>query len=501
MNGLQTLPQWREFFGQPQGAILGVMNMVYPVGKVLALFLVTYICDRWGRRLPIGIGLFLCIAFAILQGLSQGLESFVVARALLGFFTTFLSQPSPILITELAYPTHRGKLTALFNTFFVSIPVSREPTVPSWAMVGDGLLQRLTSWVPQYVGSVLAAWCTYGTFKIESTWSWRIPSILQAGLPAVQIMLFFFLPESPRWLIAHGKREKARQILIKYHAGGDADSPLVEYEMREIESVLLLEAETVSKTSWLELFKTPSNRKRTLIAFIVGWFAQWNGVGIISYYLTLVLNTIGITEVKDQTLINGLLQLFNWAMAAVAALMVDRVGRRTLFLVSTAGMCASYVAWTGLTSHFINSGNEATGRAVVAFIFIYYFFYDIAWTPLLQAYPVEIFPYTLRGRGLSVTLMGTYLGLITGNQVNPIAMQKISWRYYIVFCVILFLLFIVVWFLFPETKGYTLEEIRDLFEGKTEVTSNKLEEAESGPMESAQKGTSDGITHVEKQSR
>lgn len=120
MNGLQTLPQWREYFGQPQGAILGAMNSVYPVGKLLALFVVTYVSDRWGRKLPIYMGLVFCISFAVLQGLSKSLESFIVARALLGFFTTFLSQPSPILITELAYPTHRGKLTALYNTFFVS---------------------------------------------------------------------------------------------------------------------------------------------------------------------------------------------------------------------------------------------------------------------------------------------------------------------------------------------------------------------------------------------
>jgi MFS family permease len=266
--------------------------------------------------------------------------------------------------------------------------------------------------------------------------------------------------------------------------------------MQEIESVLLLEAETVSKTSWLELVKTPANRKRTLIAFVVGWFAQWNGVGVVSYYLTLVLNTIGITEVKDQTLINGLLQIFNWGMASVAALMVDRVGRRTLFLVSTAGMCASYAVWTGLTSNFISSGNEATGRAVVAFIFIYYFFYDIAWTPLLQAYPVEIFPYTLRGRGLSVAYIGTYSGLILGNQVNPIAMKALSWKYYIVFCVILACLFVIVWFLFPETRGHTLEEMREIFEGKYE-TPDKLREAETGTVEVSDKAGKGNVAYVE----
>lgn len=132
MNGLQTLPQWREFFNEPEGAILGLINAVYPLGKVVSLPLVTYVCDRYGRKLPLLIGFVTCVAFAILQGLSQNLHTFVIARALLGFFTAFLSQPSPILIAEIAYPTHRGKLTALYNTFFVG---SSSPELTNLALI------------------------------------------------------------------------------------------------------------------------------------------------------------------------------------------------------------------------------------------------------------------------------------------------------------------------------------------------------------------------------
>lgn len=121
MNGLQTLPQWRQFFSQPQGALLGALNSVYPAGKFFALFLVTYICDRYGRKTTMAVGALTCVVFAIMQGVSQNLHTFIAARAVLGFFTSFLAQPSPILITELAYPTHRGKLTALYNTSFVSV--------------------------------------------------------------------------------------------------------------------------------------------------------------------------------------------------------------------------------------------------------------------------------------------------------------------------------------------------------------------------------------------
>ncbi|KAH7134451.1 general substrate transporter [Dactylonectria macrodidyma] len=438
MNGLQTLPQWRTFFNSPEGAILGVMNAVYPLGKVISLPIVAFVSDRFGRKAPLMFGLVTCVLFAIMQGVAQNFGTFVAARALLGFCTSFIGQPSPILIAELAYPSQRGKVTALYNTFY-------------------------------YFGAIFAAWCTYGTFKIDGTWSWRIPSILQGAIPTLQLLGVLFVPESPRYLVSRGKLDEARKIFADHHAGGDLKSPLVDFEMNEIQESLAMETQALSGTSWADLVRTPANRRRTLIAVIVGWFSQWNGVSVVSYYLTLVLNTIGITEVKDQTLINGLLQIFNWLAATfLGALMVDRLGRRTLFLVSTAGMMMSYIIWTALTASFVQSGSESIGRAVVGFIFIYYFFYDIAWTPLLQAYPVEIFPYTLRSRGLTVTYISAFTGLIVGNQVNPIAMKSIAWKYYIVFCCILFALLVLIWLLFPETKGHTLEEISKVFEGKSE---------------------------------
>ncbi|KAH6618828.1 general substrate transporter [Boeremia exigua] len=451
MNGLQTLPQWRQFFGNPEGALLGLMNAVYPLGKVFGMIVVTYVSDRWGRKLSLLVGLVSCIGFAIMQGLSQNLATFVTARALLGFATSFISQPSPILVSEVAYPTHRGKITAMYNTFY-------------------------------YFGAIFAAWCTFGTFKITSTWSWRIPSLLQGAIPAFQLAGLYFTPESPRWLISKGRTEDARKILSTYHAGGSLDSPLVNFEISEVQQAISAEAQELSSASWLDLVAGEANRKRALIAVIVGWFSQWCGVAVTSYYLVLVLNTIGITDVKDQTLINGILQIFNWVVATfLGALMVDRLGRRPLFLISTAGMLGSYIAWTGLTSFFARTQNEGAGRAVVAFIFIFYFFYDIAWTPLLQAYPVEIYPFTLRGRGLSLTYITASTGLIVGNQVNPIAMKAIGWKYYIVFCCILAALFGVIYILFPETKGRTLEEIREVFDGSTSVASEKIDPESEQP--------------------
>ncbi|KFY50014.1 hypothetical protein V496_09671 [Pseudogymnoascus sp. VKM F-4515 (FW-2607)] len=413
MNGLQTLPQWRNYFSNPSASILGAINAIYPVGKLLGLFPSTWISDRYGRKTPMLFGFFLLLIGTVLQGAAQNIGMMIVSRFILGFGTAFLAQPSPILVTELAYPTQRGKITSLYNTFY-------------------------------YFGAVLAAWSTYG---------------------------FFWLPESPRWLVAKGRTEEARQILGKYHAAGDASAPLVDFEINEMEENIRIEQTINSQSSYFDLFSTPGNRRRTLIASILGLFTQWSGNAVISYYLTLVLNTIGITDVSSQALINGLLQIFNWFAAVVAgALMVDRIGRRKLFLISTGGMLCSYIVWTVLSSVFTNTLNQNVGTTVVVIIFVYQFFYDIAFTPLMPAYVVEIYQYTLRGRGVTGAFVVNYCGLILGNFVNPVAMKAIGWHYYIVFCVLLSISFTLIWFLFPETKGHTLEEIAEIFDGHREST-------------------------------
>lgn len=242
----------------------------------------------------------------------------------------------------------------------------------------------------------------------------------------------------------------------------------MEYEVAQIEKALEMERNQESHASWVTLVRTAPMRRRTLLAFILGFFSQWNGISVVTYYLTLVLNTIGITAVKDQTLINGLLQIFNFAAAVFAgAMMVDRFGRRRLLLLSTAGLCLSYVAWTALTSHFVSTHDQSAGRAVVALIFIAFFFYDIAWTPLPQAYTIEIFPFTTRSRGLTTELTSSYVGLICAQLINPVGLAAIGWRYYIVFCCILAGLTTAIYFLFPETKGRTLEQITEIFDGKS----------------------------------
>ncbi|KAL4866022.1 hypothetical protein BDV12DRAFT_140121 [Aspergillus spectabilis] len=443
MNGLQPLTQWKDYFGNPTGSILGVVNAAQSIGSVVSLPVIGIMSDRIGRRLTLLSGAIVIIIASIIQAASVQYGMFVFSRVLVGVGSMLVVQPSPMLITELAYPTHRGKYTCAF-------------------------------WTMYYMGAILASWTCYGTQKhLTSNWTWRVPSIVQAGFPLVQVAFWWFVPESPRWLVANGRKEEAQHLLARFHTAGEISHPLIQFEMAEIVRTIELEAQA-AETGWSALVQTPGNRKRTFIAVCIGAFAQWNGVAVVSYYLTLVLDTVGITDTDTQTLINGLLQIFNFIAALSAAMFVDRLGRRTLFLWSAAGMLLSFVIWTACSAVFDSTQASALGRTVIAFVFIFYFHYDIAYTPLLMGYPTEIFPYSIRSKGLTVELLSVYGSLIILAFVNPIALDSIGWRYYIFFCAFDVVVLAVTYFVFPETKGHSLEEIAEVFDGPSAISSRNL---------------------------
>ncbi|KAL5343117.1 general substrate transporter [Aspergillus crustosus] len=459
MNGLQALPRWQEFMNTPTGAWLGFVNAVQNLSAFVLYPVVAWCNDRIGRKKTLGINFFWLALATALQTAATNPTMFILGRFFIGASAAFTSGAAAILIAEAAYPTHRGIITALFNC--------------GW-----------------HVGSLLAAWVTFGTRNAPAHWSWRIPSLLQCTIPIIAFPGFLLAPESPRWLASQERVEEARAFLVKYHAGGDENSPLAAFEMQEIVNSLALEARYRKSSSWLDLFRGRGNRHRSFITVTLGIFAQWNGVGIVSYYLAPVLRSVGITSVTNQTMLSGFLQLWNLILSVGAALNVDRFGRRRLFLISCGGMLSAYIIISGLSGSFANTNTASIGTTVIPFLFIYYGFYDIAFTPLLVAYPCEIWPYDLRARGLALGMNSTRVALFFNTFVNPIILDAIAWKYYIVYCVILVIIGITIWFWYPETNGHTLEELDALFDKG---------EAGGGITPAVNKQGDEGeISHVEK---
>ena len=425
LNGLQALDYWKNYFGHPETYTLGLMSSMMAIGSICAIPFVPYAADLLGRRTGVLIGCIIMVLGVVLQTISINIQMFIAGRFFIGFGVAIAHGSSPLLITELAHPQHRAIFTTIYNT--------------TW-----------------YVGSIVAAWLTFGTNNIQSNWSWRAPTLVMAFPSVIQLCFIWTVPESPRWLISKGKLEKAHQVLAKCHANGDMNDELVVLEVQEIRDTITLEMEYESM-SWLEFFKTKGNRHRLIILLSAGFFSQWSGNGIASYYLPVILGQVGITDSYTQTLINGILQIVNLIVAVGMCFFVDRVGRRPLFLFATAGMLVVFIISTICYAQVQEFGNAAAGRAVVAFIFIYYICYNSAWSGLLVGYSVEILPYNIRAKGLTIMFLAVDIALWFNQYVNPIALVNITWRYYIVYTVWLAVELVVVYFFYIETKNTPLE--------------------------------------------
>ncbi|KAL2289939.1 hypothetical protein FJTKL_01217 [Diaporthe vaccinii] len=434
MGGLLALPRWNTFMHHPSGAYLGWITGIYWVGNGIAFPVAAWVSNNYGRKVGIYVGYLFLVLGVVMQAAAQNEGLFTCSRLFVGIAASWLGNSAPLLINEIAHPKQRSVANALF-------------------MVG---------W---YFGGTLCGWVTFACRDIPSHWCWRIPVLLQIVLPFMALPGFLLSPESPRWLISVDRVEEATDILARHHAGGDRNNPLVTYQVVEIQATITAEKEASSSASYADMVKTKGNRHRLFISVSLGIFAQWAGNGVVSYYLPLVLNSVGVESVTDQTLISACLNVWNLLWAIAAATNVDRLGRRFLFLTSASTMLVSFIIITGLSGAFAESGSAQIGLSVIPFLFIFFAGYDIAMTPFLTAYPCEIWQFSLRSRGLTVSWCSTVVAIFINTFVNPIALEAIQWRYYIVFIVMLTLLLITVYFAYPETRGHTLEQVAVIFDG------------------------------------
>ncbi|EXM19993.1 Sugar/inositol transporter [Fusarium oxysporum f. sp. vasinfectum] len=436
LNGMQTLDHWKSEFGYPSGGILGLLVNIQTIGGVVALPVAPWMADKYGRRHPIFLGSCIIIGAAILQGCATNMAMFLAGRFFIGLGGMFISCAAPPLLGELAYPTHRPIITGIYNT--------------TW-----------------YTGAIVAAWATYGTFHMNSNWSWRIPSLLQALVSIFQVIFVYFLPESPRWLVANGRAAEATKVLSKHHSGTDEPTELVRLQIAEITSAIEFER-SVESVSYLQFFKTKGNRHRLVVVASLGFIIQWCGNQLIGPYLALVLSDIGITDGETQNLINGGLQIYNFIIACSSATLIDRIGRRPLLLTSTIGMLSTFTVWTILAARnqMEDGTHKGFGIGIVVLIFVFFTFYNIAMSPLPIAYLLEVLPYTLRSKGLSIFNLAQICSGLFNGFVNPVALKALRWKYYIVFVVAQVLWLSIIYFTYPETRGLALEEVAQVFDGR-----------------------------------
>jgi hypothetical protein len=312
-----------------------------------------------------------------------------------------------MLLTEIAHPQHRARLTTIYNCLW-------------------------------NVGALIVSWLAFGTNFVNNDWAWRVPALLQAAPSVVQLAFIYWVPESPRFLMAKDKHDQALQMLAKYHANGDVNNATVQFEYLEIKETIRLEFEATKSSSYLDFFKTKGNRYRFFVLISLGIFSQWSGNAIISNYSALLYISAGVTDATARLGLSAGQMCLALIVSISMALLVDKVGRRPMFLASTGGMFGTFIFWT-LTSGLYDE-HKAPGAdiAMVFFIWVFGIFYSLAWSGLLVGYAIEILPYKLRAKGLMVMNLTVQAALTLNTYANPLAFKAFeghTWKLYLIYTV------------------------------------------------------------------
>ncbi|KAK2755881.1 hypothetical protein FQN54_005677 [Arachnomyces sp. PD_36] len=433
----------------------GLVVSMFTTGAVFGAGLAGYTGDRIGRRWTIIVG---SVIFCLGGGLQTGAQTIQYlwsGRFLAGLGVGFLVMIVPLYQAELAHPSIRGRITSLQQF-----------------MLG--------------VGSLCAAWISYGTyigFDPTNNAQWQVSLGLQV-VPAVFLgALILLFPESPRWLIDHGRHEEGLRTLAKLHAHGDENDAWVRAEFDQIQESISFEHEHEAK-SYVELFKNPSSFRRLFLSCALQASIQMTGVSAIQYYSVTIYGQIGI-EGHDSLKYQAINSIIALVAQFLCMMFIDYFGRRRPLILGNLGNMVTFIIACILLAKFPpESSNTGAHWGFIIMTWLYNFSFSATCGPLSWIIPAEIFDTRTRSKGVSLATMISFAFNTMIGQITPIAMKNIEYKFYFIFIICNFTNAVFFWLFLPETAKRPLEEMNYLFTHSPWIVLGvKREEYISGDIE------------------
>jgi len=316
-------------------------------------------------------------------------------------------------------------------------------------------------------GYVVAGYTGLGFYFYSGDQQWRGAMGLQMFFPSALICGLWWMPESPRWLLTKERADEAWTIVKRLHANpNDTSDRFAETEFYQMRKQI--EIDRTYKTSYYEIFRRPSYRKRALITMFMTYSLMSSGVLVINNYGALIYTRLGFNT------LDVLLFLTGWTSCAfvfniVAMLFVDRIARNRLIALGFFVCTLSLIVEAALQANFLNSKNKGALGAAVAMTYLYVVSYSLCLDGPTYFYIGEIWPTHLRAQGYSLGLGMLCLSQIIWSQAAPTAFANIGWKYYIFFIVFAALGSVVSLLFFPNTLHKPLEETAAMFGDDEEV--------------------------------
>jgi len=409
-----AVPFIQPYFGWDELELgWGVSSLL--VGAIIGAFGSGAITDRFGRKkVLITVALFFAISCG-LTAIAGSPEFFISARLFGGLAVGAVSVLSPMYVAEVSPPGMRGMLVSIYQLTIV-------------------------------IGILCSYIINYLLQDVDNNWRWMFATGI---VPSVLFFFgLFFIPESPRWLYKAGKKEDSFRILARI--GGE---DMAETEIREIAESL---EGTQKGVSYRDMFG-PSTRKAMIVGFFLAILVQVSGINTVIDYAPKILLAAGI-EIKNALLQTSLLGFINFIFTFIAIMLVDRVGRKRLYLIGSMGMMITLILLA--TAFFLKFDGIFTLICIMLFLASF----SSCIGPVFWTLVSEIFPNRIRGKAVAfasftqwifnflvVLLFPHFLSIFGGGKT------------FIFLAFISFIQWLFTYLYVPETKGKSLEEIEQLW--------------------------------------
>lgn len=392
-------------------AMLGFTVSAALWGTVLGSLLAGPPSDRYGRRGCLSALGALYVVSALGCAFSWSWYALIVFRIIGGLAIGGSSVIAPMYIAEISPALRRGRLVGMFQ---LSVVV--------------GILLA-------YLSNYLVSLAGFG----PAEWRWKLGI---AAIPAAAFFVALFgIPQSPRWLVAAGRGDEARQVLDKV---GEPDPGR---EVQEIAESLHRE-----RANRRERLFQHSYRKPVFLAITIGMFNQLSGINAILYYLNDIFEHAGFSKLSSEMQAVAI-GFTNLVFTLIAMAVIDRIGRKTLLLTGAAGTA---LCLAGVSALFA-TGSHAGWLVWLLVGFIAFFAFSQG--AVIWVYLSEVFPNLVRAKGQSLGSFTHWIMNALISSIFPVMAASSGAVPFVVFALMMVVQFFVVLLYYPETKGLSLEEM------------------------------------------
>jgi SP family sugar:H+ symporter-like MFS transporter len=423
----------KAFESESIGQGFNVASML--LGCALGAFAAGTLADLIGRKSLLIIAALFFVVSAWGSGIAETSGEFIFYRIIGGLAVGAASVMAPAYIAEIAPPRMRGRLATIQQIAIIFGLFC--------AFISNYLLANAAG------GSTEVFWLGF------QTWRWMFWIEL---IPAVIFFLSLLtIPESPRFLVMKGKRQKALDTLTKLYGPNQAD-----HTLNEIEQSISAE---VHQPKLSDLVSGGKVRTIVWVGIGLAMFQQLVGINVVFYYGAVLWQAVGFSE-SDSLMINVIVGAVSIVACVITISLIDKLGRRPFLIIGSIGMSVTLLTlvWVFANADVAENGNLMLGEhGTLALIAAnaYVFFFNLSWGPVMWVMLGEMFPNQIRGSGLAVAGFAQWMANFAITMTFPIMLTTIglasAYGFYAL-CALLSVIFVIK--MVKETKGKTLESMQ-----------------------------------------